>query len=140
MVLLIQIPLRQRERRDLWFEETVCCDMCAPMAACESGSTVEAAVVGHGELEGPYREIGGSRLVRDDRFPIRVTVQFYKATDNGIASAEDIRQIAEQIERVYEDADYVGSLVVPEDKFPRPTGWDDEEVEAGLRKVILWPW
>ena len=141
MVLLIQIPLRQRERRDLWFEATECCAQ-APSGSggAMARSTVEAAVVGHGELEGPYREIGGSRLVRDDRFPIRVTVQFYKATDNGIASAEDIRQIAEQIERVYEDADYVGSLVVPEDKFPRPTGWDDEEVEAGLRKVILWPW
>ncbi len=138
MVLLIQIPLRQRERRDLWFEETLCC-AGAPAASCARESNVEAAVVGHGELEGPYREIGGNRLVRDDRFPIRVTVQFYKATDNGVASPDDIRQIAQQIRRVYEEADYVGSLVVPERKFPRPTGWDDGEVEVSLRKTAPRP-
>jgi hypothetical protein len=138
MVLLIQIPLRQRERRDTGFDD-VSCDMCMPTMACEQAeSVVEAAVVGHGELEGPYREIGGYRMVRDDRFPIRVTVQFYKATDNGVATPDDIRQIAEQITRVYEDASYVGSLVVPEEKIVRPTGWNDEEVEVSLRKRVPW--
>ena len=138
MVLLIQIPLRQRERRNTGFDD-VCYDMCLPAMACEQAeSTVEAAVVGHGELEGPYREIGGYRMVRDDRFPIRVTVQFYKATDNGVATSGDIRQIAEQITRVYEDASYVGSLVVPEEKIVRPTGWNDEDVEVSLRKRVPW--
>ena len=140
MVLLIQIPLRQKERRDLWFEE---CAQAAPTGlggAAMSRSTVEAAVVGHGELEGPYREIGGNRMIRDDRFPIRVTVQFYKATDNGVATEDDIRQIAEQITRVYEDASYVGSLVVPAEKVVRPTDWNREDVEVSLRKRIPWPW
>jgi hypothetical protein len=138
MVLLIQIPLRQRERRDTGFDD-VCYDMCMPAVACQEASNgVEAAVVGHGELEGPYREIGGYRMVRDDRFPIRVTVQFYKATDNGVATPDDIRQIAEQITRVYEDASYVGSLVVPEEKIARPTGWNDEDVEVSLRKRVPW--
>lgn len=139
MVLLIQIPLRQRERRNTGFDDMSCYDMCMPATACEqSAGGVEAAVVGHGELEGPYREVGGYRMVRDDRFPIRVTVQFYKATEDGVATPEDIRQIAEQITRVYEDASYVGSLVVPEEKIVRPTGWDDEDVEVSLRKRIPW--
>ena len=136
MVLLIQIPLRQRERADLWFEDDVSYDMCMPAQAEEQCLGVEAAVVGHGELEGPFREIDGNRLIRDDRFPIRVTVQFYKATDNGVATADDIRQIAEQITRVYEDASYVGSLVVPDEKVVRPTDWNREEVEVSLRKHI----
>jgi hypothetical protein len=141
MVLLIQIPLRQAERRNLWFESTVeCAPMMSVSGSAGARSNVEAAVVGHGELEGPFREIDGNRMIRDDRFPIRVTVQFYKATDNGIASEEDIRQIAEQITRVYEDASYVGSLVVPEEKFPRPTDWNRDEVEVSLRKRIPWLW
>lgn len=36
-------------------------------------------------------------------------MQFYKATSNGVVSEADI---AEQINRVYKQADYVGSLVV----------------------------
>jgi hypothetical protein len=61
-----------------------------------------------------------------------VTVQFYKATDNGIASEDDIREIAEQIDRVYEDAAYVGSLVVPEPDEYRPTDWNRSDVARRL--------
>ena len=75
------------------------------------GSDVENAVIGHGDLEGPYTEIDDVEIERDGRFPVRVTVQFYKATSNGVVSEEDMRQIAEQIDRVYAKSDYVGSLV-----------------------------
>lgn len=142
MVLLIQIPLRQKERRDLWFEGTGGLCYSAPMAceqACAS-SDVEAAVIGHGELEGPFREIDGLPIVRDERFPIRVTVQFYKATSNGVATEGDIAEIAAQITRVYDDASYVGSLVCPEEKIDRPTDWDHDAVEVSLRKQIPWFW
>jgi hypothetical protein len=59
-------------------------------------------------------------IERDARFPIRVTVQFYKATSNGVVSAGNIDAIAEQISRVYREAHYVGSLVVSGDTG-RPT-------------------
>ncbi len=144
MVMLIQIPLRQKERRDLWFE---CDDQVMPMCAtgsCEStvlrSSDVEAAVIGHGDLEGPFREIDGLPIVRDERFPIRVTVQFYKATSNGVASDGDIAEIAAQISRVYDDASYVGSLVCPEEKTVRPTDWNRSSVEVSLRKKIGFFW
>lgn len=142
MVMLIQIPLRQKERADLWFETDMPCEQVADYcsAGAVSRSDVEAAVIGHGELEGPFREIDGLPIVRDDRFPIRVTVQFYKATSNGIASEGDIAEIAAQIMRVYDDASYVGSLVCPEEKFERPTDWDHGEVEVSLRKVIPYFW
>lgn len=125
MVMLIQVPLKQkpRPRREyMMYEE---CDM-APMAAgmemkkMSRGSNVENAVIGHGAVEGPFTEMDNLPIERDPAFPIRVTVQFYKATDNGVVNASDMSEIAEQIGRVYDEADYVGSLVVGGDT-KRPT-------------------
>jgi len=86
-------------------------------------SDVEEAVLGHGPTEGPFIELNGQTLVRDDRFPIRVTVQFYRATSNGIVSDEDLQRVYDQIEAVYAQGDYVGSLVVPRGERHRPTDW-----------------
>lgn len=86
-------------------------------------SDVDRAVVGHGQLLGPFREARGLELRRDARFPIRVTVQFYKATSNGVVSDEDLAAIEKSIGSVYEHADRVGSLVIPEDDPRRPTAW-----------------
>ena len=107
LVLLIQVPLKQREPMMDWEDEMCCC--------CDfdlAGSDVEEAVIGHGKVEGPFTEIEGLNIERDDRFPVRVTVQFYKATSNGVVSEADLAQIGAQIGKVYQQADYVGSLVV----------------------------
>ncbi len=97
---------------------------CAPAPAeTRRVSDVEVAVLGHGETEGPYRELNGQRIERDERFPIRVTVQFYRATSNGVVNDDDMAAVAAQIERVYEEGDYVGSLVVPDGERNRPTDW-----------------
>ena len=125
MVLLIQVPLKQKRP----FDDGIVEYEAAPSQAKEmAGADVEAAVIGHGPVEGPFTEIDGLDIERDARFPIRVTVQFYKATSNGIVTEADMAEIAAQIERVYEDADYVGSLVVdgPSD---RPTEYDGPKVE-----------
>ena len=68
-------------------------------------------MIGHGDEEGPFTEMDGLPVERDPRFPIRVTVQFYKATATGQASPADIAQIRRQIDRVYAQSDYVGGLV-----------------------------
>lgn len=83
------------------------------------GSDVETAVIGHGLDEGPFEELRRARIRRDPRFPIRITIQFYKATSNGIVGDADLEQAVAQIQRVYSDADYVGSLVVG--SLGRPT-------------------
>jgi hypothetical protein len=85
---------------------------------------VEVAVLGHVPVLGPYTELDGLRIERDPRFPVRVTVQFYQATTTGAPTYADIKQLARQIRKVYADADYVGSLVVPTaaDR-ERPTAW-----------------
>ncbi len=110
MVLLVQVPLKHKEFYP------------PPMAAMGGGafrektvqlsqSDVENAVIGHGDEEGPFTEMDNLPVERDPRFPIRVTVQFYKATATGQASEQDIAQIRRQIDRVYSQSDYVGSLV-----------------------------
>lgn len=96
-------------------------DMAAESAAPKSD--VEQAVLGHGRRRGPFTEGNGVVLERDPQFPIRITMQFYKATSNGVADERDLDAIARTIGSVYEHADYVGSLVVPEGDPARPTEW-----------------
>ncbi|MGC9521594.1 MAG: hypothetical protein ACP5HG_06895 [Anaerolineae bacterium] len=137
MVLLIQVPLKQKQPVPRMMEEEADLGF-APMAAeGMKRSDVEAAVIGHGAVEGPFTEIDGLEIERDPRFPIRVTVQFYKATSNGVVSEADVAEIAAQIERVYDDADYVGSLVVdgPSD---RPTEYEGPKVEPEDWWAAFW--
>lgn len=85
---------------------------------------VEQAVLGHGPNLGPFTEGHNLELVRDSQFPIRITVQFYKATSNGVVGNEDMDLIKKTIADVYKHADFVGSLVVPEGDKARPTAWE----------------
>jgi len=87
------------------------------------GDTLLQAVLGHGPNLGPFNEGNNLRFARDARFPIRVTVQFYKATSNGVVSDIDLDSISRSIGSVYEHAEFVGSLVVPEGDPRRPTSW-----------------
>jgi hypothetical protein len=137
MVLIIQVPLKQKypmEGEMMAVEESVA-GFAAPMLKSESD--VEAAVIGHGAVEGPFTEIDGLKIERDARFPIRVTVQFYKATSNGIVSSEDMQQIADQIDRVYSEADYVGSLVVGGGST-RPTEYDGPKTQPADWWEVFW--
>ncbi len=90
---------------------------------------VEQAVVGHGPDLGPFREGRDLSLVRDARFPIRITVQFYKATSNGVVGDEEMGLIRKTIDSVYKHASFVGSLVVPEGDPQRPTAWQKVQNE-----------
>jgi hypothetical protein len=135
MVLLIQVPLKQKEpMRSYGGPEAAdvmyCCAMAAP-------SDVEEAVIGHGQVEGPFTEIDDLEIERDARYPIRVTVQFYKATSNGVVSEEDMADIAAQINQVYKQADYVGSLVV-EGRTGRPTEYAGSHVQPPDWWDVFW--
>ncbi|MCY2991487.1 MAG: hypothetical protein NTY19_26970 [Planctomycetota bacterium] len=115
MVLLIQVPLKQKHPlRAGGFGGGMggLGGMGMGGGLAPAASDVEEAVIGHGKVEGPFTEIAGLPVRRDPKYPIRVTVQFYKATSNGVVSEDDLEQIASQINRVYKDATYVGSLVV----------------------------
>ena len=87
-------------------------------------SDMDTAVLGHGPSEGPFTELDNLTIQRDDRFPVRVTLQFYQATSNGVISKDNVKAMAAQIKRVYGKGDYVGSLVVPTElDRQRSTNW-----------------
>jgi len=134
VLFLIQVPLKHKNRgylggldmEDMAMAESAPMPMAAPkMARRAGGSDVEQAVLGHGRNRGPFSEGNGLKLERDKRFPIRITVQFYKATSNGIADDGDLDAIARSIGGVYEHADFVGSLVMPPGDPHRPTAWNN---------------
>lgn len=161
MVLLVQVPLKQKNPRSFGFPTVADGVMLEGAGMARRGaSNVENAVIGHGDEEGPFTEIDGLEIERDERFPVRVTVQFYKATSNGVVSDADMTSIAAQLKRVYDDAEYVGSLVTEGEtgrpteytgapKFEPPGWWADfwrthhmntgqtpEEAVAMLRKLL----
>ena len=127
-VLIMQVPLKQKQpaRYGLGgMVDDMAMSAGEAMPAPSTRSTrsdVEQAVIGHGPTEGPFKELANLDIERDERFPVRVTVQFYKATSNGVVSPADIAGIAQQIDRVYADGDYVGSLVT-DGVTVRPTEW-----------------
>ena len=139
MVMVIQVPLVHNNPPPPSYDDVeIQSDAAAaPAVAAPSASSsesksagvaqrrsdVEQAVIGHGEKLGPVREFAGNSLRRDDRFPIRVTVQFYRATSNGVVNESDLAEVKRDIDRVYANGDYVGSLVVPKTDHPRPTAW-----------------
>lgn len=138
VIFLIQVPLKHRHVARFFEGEPMASAAPgappAPPAAkkaesrsreAEEDSDVEQAVIGHGRNRGPFNEGHGLRLERDERFPIRVTVQFYKATSNGVVSERDLDNIARSIGNVYEHADAVGSLVLPEGDRNRVTAWQN---------------
>lgn len=111
MVLLIQVPLKQRFQRREMENAPMASGGAAKSVYRSRTSDVENAVIGHGALEGPFTEIDGLPIERDDRYPIRATVQFYKATSNGVVNEGDLDEIANNIDWVYSHGDSVGSLV-----------------------------
>ncbi|OFX19802.1 MAG: hypothetical protein A2V77_03125 [Anaeromyxobacter sp. RBG_16_69_14] len=129
LLMMVQVPLRYRERPR---RAAALYPMSAPapsagqaMAARESVSDMEVAVLGHGELEGPFTELDGLTVERDPRFPVRVTVQFYQAVSGPERTAVEMTHLAGLIDGVYGHADAVGSLVVPAPgDVQRPTSWD----------------
>jgi hypothetical protein len=150
LLMLVQIPLKYRApRRAYKAASAAASDILeggagavaaepAPAAAAPANrrraerADVEVAVLGHGPELGPYTELDGLTIERDPRFPVRVTVQFYQATSNGVLTAAVAKTLSAQIRRVYRSADYVGSLVTPRAHEPaRVTAWDGISAPPG---------
>ena len=130
VVLIIQVPLKHEGFYFDDYEAAGDCADCEYLMAAEpeAASDVEDAIIGHGEVEGPFTELDGLSIERDPDFPVRVTVQYYKATATGEVTADDMDAIAADIERVYEDADYVGSLVT-DGLTGRPTEYKGNHIQ-----------
>ncbi|MES1915035.1 MAG: hypothetical protein MHM6MM_007038 [Cercozoa sp. M6MM] len=74
-------------------------------------------------------------LQRDTRHPVRVTVQFYRCSGTGRISPSDIDEIVAEQQRVFDNADFVGSLVTGEvvrgttGPLTPPDNWFDRPIE-----------
>jgi hypothetical protein len=138
VLMLIQVPLKYKEPPRRMYDAPMSmaegamgggmaapsAKSSAPMDKERDRSDVDTAVLGHGPTEGPFTELDGLTIQRDTRFPVRVTLQFYQATSNGVISKANVKAMAAQIKRVYGKGDYVGSLVVPTElDKQRPTNW-----------------
>lgn len=142
VVLVVQIPLKQRElRRELSMAPMGgLADMessAAPSSMAKSD--IENAVIGTGPVEGPFTEIGGLSIERDERFPVRVTVQLYKATTTGRLTDADVRDLRAEIDAIYGDPAMVSSLVV-DGHTGRGTEWVQAPTEQASWARPVWDW
>lgn len=133
MVLLIQVPLKHKRLQAPGFGGFGGMGAMGGMGGSFGGgaplqSDVEEAVIGHGDVEGPFTEVAGLPIRRDPKYPVRVTVQFYKATGNGVVDESDMALIATQINRVYKDSSFTGSLVL-DGPQGRPTEYQGNKVK-----------
>ena len=98
------------------------------------------------ELRGLLNDDKNYILKRDERYPIRVTLQYYKATDNGVVNKEIMDDIVKQLSMAEKQADFIGSLVT-EYNPNRPNEWingvndiemkgDDQDEYMEIRKVL----
>ncbi len=144
-VLLIQVPLKQVAQARDYFDYGGMfgsSDMAAPAASAKSAeaagrSGIEQAVVSYGQAEGPFREVDNLPIERDTRFPVRVTVQFYKATSSGYLTDADVADLRAQIDNVYNHADVVGSLVT-QGYTGRQTEWTAPQPPAPTPATATW--
>lgn len=137
VLFIIQVPLKQKKRMPdmiAYGSEPMLKTCCAPVRSRSMAkkSDVENVIVKIGKTEGKYTEVDGIDLVRDTQFPIRVTMQFYKATSNGVIDDEAIKEIHEQIQSSRKYATSIGSLVVG--NSDRPT----EHVKTQPKIPVWW--
>jgi len=128
MILIIQVPLKVAVRQRYQYEDEdevkgkkSMVENCALSSIPQSNkrhnqkkkkAEVEKAIIKIGKVEGEYREIGNCKIERDPSFPVRVTLQYYKATSNGVVDEIHIKAISDQIKESRKYCEDIGSLVV----------------------------
>lgn len=124
VLMIIQVPLKKkieyRSRGGSMPKSASAMCMLQSFECRSRGVDVEDAIVKVGESEGPFTEVNHLEIERDERFPVRVTLQFYKTTSNGEVNDAIMGGIFTQVKSPQANADHVGSLVVNPD-LGRPT-------------------
>lgn len=73
---------------------------------------MDNAVLRAGATHSDFKGVGSFSLERDDRYPVRCTVQFYKVTDDSDIPEEAFQEMREKIDSIYSTGKATGSLVV----------------------------
>lgn len=58
-----------------------------------------------------FKGIGKYKIIRDDKYPIRCTVQFYKVTNTSYIPESEFSRISDQMNAVYKNHDIYGSVI-----------------------------
>ncbi|KAH9118924.1 hypothetical protein LEN26_011880 [Aphanomyces euteiches] len=88
----------------------------SPTTNMDMSANLEPAMVSLGASHGAFAKLSKyADVERDPTFPIRVTLQFYQATSNGVITEANMNDLADQMEKVKTNATWCGSLVVPQD-------------------------
>jgi len=95
---------------------------------------VEHAIIEIGESEGVFEEIQNIQIERDTQYPVRVTLQYYKATSNGAINTEVMGEVYQQLVDSRQYGENVGSLVVGGNTY-RPT---ESTIQYGGLDVPIW--
>merc|ERR1712228_885890 len=74
-------------------------------------------------------------LERNEDYPIRCTLQYYKATSNGAINKEIMDDIVKQLEASQKQADFMGSLVTEYNKN-RPNEWVESKEDNEPSVVV----
>ena len=124
VLFIAQIPLKQKERPQ-YRQSLSAMSMAAPQgvpemsmrssASLQRERGIDNAQLSIGESVGPWTGTSPRyTLERDPRYPIRMTIQYYRVTDSDEISDATIDDISRQIWKLYEEAPTAekGSLVV----------------------------
>lgn len=122
-LLIIQIPLKVEEK--LRFDDVVLeCMSYSPKGFDDQGeecASIDDAQISIGKEEGEFGGLKGLAIERDERYPIRITTQLYKITDDGMINREQMEKIVAEIKEE-ESIGQQGSSLVLENTL-RPTEW-----------------
>lgn len=111
-LLIIQIPLKLDESKYKFghIYEIDCVE-----------SSMDDAQIKIGNENGEFGGLKGLTIERDVRYPIRVTTQLYKITDDGTINREQMEKIAAEIKDEENIGQHGSSLVL--ENTQRPTEW-----------------
>merc|ERR1711933_471343 len=87
------------------------------------------------EFRGLLKDDKDYVLERNEDYPIRCTLQYYKATSNGVVNKEIMDGIVKQLEASQKQADFMGSLVT-EYNPNRPNEWIEQK-EDELKMDVM---
>jgi len=117
-IRIFQVPLKITTRLFNTVKKMCNWDNSIILESCSASSRgMEEAILNLGEEKGPFKGIVDSmgkpyKLERDTTQPIRCTIQFYYCIDTDEITESDVKKIAGQIRKVYDQGHNEGSLVV----------------------------
>lgn len=107
-LMIYQIPLVVTKKRisTIFFNDSTA------LSAPRRSRGIDFAKIEKGSSSGTTHDLSSKKqIVRDHRFPIRCTVQYYRVTDNPKLTHVDVQDIAKQLVQVEKKSVAEGSLV-----------------------------